>query len=220
MKWDITGKPAYSMLKVYLNPGESVTAEAGAFVAGFGNYRIETGTKGVFKALARALAGGESIFLNTFIAEGSSEIWFAPSLPGDISYIEVDGGLIIQDMSYIASHGDIDISVAWRGFKGLLAEGELIWLKASGRGGVWVNSYGAIENIDLKSGEKMILDNFHFVAMDDNIRYRVKKFGGWKSFILGGEGIVIEVEGPGRLLIQTRSLPPFARLLARLIRSR
>ncbi len=218
MKWDVIASPAYSMLKVYLDPGESVTSEAGAFVAGFGSYEIKTHTGGVFKALARAFAGGESIFLNTYEASGDAEIWFSPSLPGDIKYVAIDSPLIVQDMSYIASHGDVDISVAWRGFGGLLAEGSLIWLKLQGRGGAWVNSYGAIETVELESGQKMILDNFHFVAMDEKIKYRVRKFGSWKSFILGGEGIVIELEGPGKVLVQTRSLPPFASLLARLLK--
>lgn len=219
MKWDVKASPAYSILKVDLNPGESITAEGGAFVAGSGDYEIKTHTGGgIMKAFARAVAGGESMFLNTFIAKNQSTIWFAPSLPGDIKHLSINGELIVQDMSYLASHGDVDISVAWKGFRGLLAEGELIWLKLNGNGGSWINSYGAIEEIILKPGEKFVLDNFHFVAMDSTIKYKIKKFGSWKSFILGGEGIVAELEGPGRLLIQTRSLPPLAHLLAKLIR--
>jgi len=218
MKWKVDFKPAYSILKVNLNPGESVTSEAGAFVTGFGDFEIKTETKGVLRALARAIAAGESVFLNTYIAKGPAELWFAPSLPGDIEYIEVTGDLLIQDMSYLASHGDVNLSVAWRGFKGLLAEGELVWLKASGYGGVWVNSYGGMDIVELKPGEKMIVDNFHFVAMDGTVKYRIRKFGGWKTFLFGGEGVVVEVEGPGKIILQSRSLPPFAQLLRKLIR--
>ena len=220
MRWEIEDKPAYSILHVKLSPGESVTAEAGAFVAGRGEYEIKTHTGGVLKAFARRLAGGETFFLNTFIAHGEAELLFSPSIPGDIEYIELDGAYVIQDMSYLASTEEVDISVAWRGFKGLLAEGELIWLKAEGRGGVWVNAYGATKTIDLKPGEKMIIDNFHFVAMDANIKYRIRKFGGWKSFLLGGEGVVAEIEGPGKVVMQTRSLPPFAYILRRFLPSR
>jgi len=220
MRWEIEDKPAYSILHVKLNPGESVTAEAGAFVAGRGEYEIKTHTGGVLKAFARRLAGGESFFLNTFTAHGEAELLFSPSIPGDIEYIELNGAYVIQDMSYLASTEEVDISVAWRGFKGLLAEGELIWLKAEGRGGVWVNAYGATKTIDLKPGEKMIIDNFHFVAMDANIKYRIRKFGGWKSFLLGGEGVVAEIEGPGKVIMQTRSLPPFAYILRRFLPSR
>jgi len=148
------------------------------------------------------------------------ELLFAPDLPGDIEYIELDGAYVIQDMSYLASTEGVDISVAWRGFKGLLAEGELVWLKAEGRGGVWVNAYGGMKTIELSPGEKMIIDNFHFVAMNADMKYKIRKFGGWKSFLFGGEGIVAEVEGPGKVVIQTRSLPPFAYLLRRFLPSK
>jgi len=214
MRWRVEYSPTYSLLKVELNPGESVTAEAGAMVLMKGDVKVKTHTGGLAKALLRGIFGGESIFLNTYTAESPAELWFAPSVPGDIAYIPLAGsGYIVQDMSYLAHHGDIDISVAWRGLKGLLAEGELVWLKLEGVGGAWVNAYGGLSRVDLKPGEKIIVDNFHFVAMNEDIKWRVKKFGGWKSFFLGGEGLVLEVEGPGTVYVQTRILPPLARLI-------
>ncbi len=162
--------------------------------------------------------GGESFFMNTYVADGPSEIWFAPSLPGDITYLPLNGNAyVIQDFSYLVHHGDVKVTTAWRGFKGLLAEGSLVWLKAESYGGVWVNSYGGIEKIDFAPGEVITVDNFHFVAMTDGMRWSVRKFGGIKSFLFGGEGIVMEVQGPGTVLVQTRSLPPFAKLLMKLI---
>ena len=111
------------------------------------------------------------------------------------------------------------LSVAWRGFRGLLAEGSLVWLKAEGHGGVWVNSYGGIEEIVLGPGEEMTLDNFHFVAMEPTLSWKVKKFGGLKSFLFGKEGVVIHLKGPGKILVQTRILPPFAYILKRFLPS-
>ena len=35
--------------------------------------------------------------------------------------------------------------------------------------------------------------------------YEVKKVGNWKSTMLGGEGLVVKLTGPGRVYIQTRS---------------
>ncbi|HIE36863.1 TPA: TIGR00266 family protein [Candidatus Geothermarchaeota archaeon] len=217
MDWEVSQSPAYSLLKVRLKPGESITAEAGSFISGFGDYEVKTHTGGIMAGIARRVLGGEAIFLNTFTSRSSSELWFAPSLPGDIEYRELNGKLIIQDFSYLAHHGDIRISVEWRGLKGLLAEGELVWVKAEGRGGVWMNAYGGIEVVELKEGEVITVDNFHFVAMDPSIRYSIRKFGGWKSFILGGEGIVAELRGPGKVYLQTRSLPPFVNFIRRFL---
>ncbi len=102
--------------------------------------------------------------------------------------------------------------------RGVLAEGELVWLKVKGYGGVWINSYGSLDTLELGPGERAIIDNFHFVAMPANVPWKVRKFGGWKSFLLGGEGIVFEVEGPARIYLQTRILPPFAKVLRKYFR--
>ncbi|ADI31525.1 TIGR00266 family protein [Staphylothermus hellenicus] len=220
MKWEIVTRPSYSLLQVVLEPNENVTAEPGAMMYMAGDINVKTHTGGLGKAIARKLLGGESIFMNTFIAgPRGGEVWFAPSLPGDIKYIALNGSrnLIIQDTSYLAHHGDIKLSVAWRGLRGLLAEGEMFWLRASGVGGVWINSYGGIIEKELGVGEKIIIDNFHFVAMDDGMKWNIRRFGGLKSFLFGGEGLVIEVEGPGRIYVQTRSLPPFMQLIAKYI---
>ena len=220
MEWRIDSKPSYSILKVKLNPGERVYAEPGAMVFMSSGIEVETKARGgVLKSLLRSMLAGESFFINTFHAREPGEVWFAPSLPGDIHYVEIHGdrGLVVQDTSYLAHHGEIDLTVTWRGLRGLLAEGELVWLKLVGEGGAWITSYGGIEELELKPGERVIIDNFHFVAMDDGMNWNVRKFGGIKSFLFGGEGFVVEVEGPGRVYIQTRSLPPFAQILAKYI---
>ncbi|RLI33745.1 TIGR00266 family protein [Candidatus Bathyarchaeota archaeon] len=222
MKWEVEYSPAYSLLKVQLEPGEELTSEAGAMVLFRGNLEIKTHTGGgLLKGLLRGIAGTEAVFLNTYRAKSPAEVLLAPSLPGDIAYIPLeDGSYVVQDSAYLAHIGDVDVEVAWRGLKGVLAEGELVWLRLKGRGGAWVNSYGAMGKMELKAGERVTLDNMHFVALNEETKWRIRKFGGWKTFLLGGEGLVVEVEGPGTLFYQTRILPPFARLLKKFIPSR
>ena len=216
MRWVKTQSPAYTLLKVWLEPGEALTAEPGAMVAIRGEVEVETSSGGVLRGIKRALFGGESFFLNTFRAVTPAEVWLAPGTPGDVEAIQLSGeDWVVQDTSYLAHHGDVEVSTAWRGFKGLLAEGELVWLKVSGRGTVWVSSYGGIEVLEVPPGEKAIVDNFHLVAMPASTEYRVTKIGGLKTLFFGGEGLVLEVQGPARLLVQTRILPPLARLLAK-----
>lgn len=221
MEYTIEGRPSYSILKVKLKPGESVTVEPGSYMLHKGEVEVRTGTGGVLRALARAVGGGESIFLNTFVAKSEAEIWVAPGTPGDIAAIELKGGEIyIQDGSYLAHVGDVSIGVGWRGLKGLITEGELVWLKASGTGVVFVNSYGAIEELRLAPGERVTVDNMHFVAMDSTTKWNIRRLGGLKTLAFGGEGLVIEIEGPGRLWVQTRILPPLAQLIAKFLPTR
>lgn len=220
MRWEVSNRPSSSLLKISLEPGEKVMAEPGAMVLYRGAILIDTSAGGgITTALLRSMFGGESLFLNTFKAESESEVWLAPSLPGDIHYLPLNGnGYVVQQGSYLAHHGDTEIGIAWRGFRGLLTQGELIWLRVSGYGGIWVTTFGGIECISIPAGEKVIVDNFHFVAMDEGARYHIGTFGGIKSFLLGGEGIVVEVQGPTNLWLQTRHIASLANELIPIIR--
>jgi uncharacterized protein (AIM24 family) len=51
------------------------------------------------------------------------------------------------------------------------------------------------------------------VAFDDVVEYSVRKAGSWKSTILGGEGLVADFVGPGRVWLQTRSTSDLVRWL-------
>lgn len=211
----VIGRPAYSLLELELSPGEEVWFEAGAFVYSKGEVDIKTTSGGLRSAIARKLLGGESFFLNMIRARTRTLVGLAPSAPGDITGLELSGELLVQDTSYIAHTGDVKVTVAWRGLKGWLSEGQWFWLKLKGRGKAWLSSYGAITVHELGPGEKMTVDNFHLVAMDPTVKWKARKFGGLKSFIFGGEGIVFDLEGPGRVWLQTRLLPALAGLISR-----
>jgi len=222
MEWKVDFAPSYSILKIKLRPGEVVIAEPEAMVATLGDIKVETKMKGGFlKALARKVFAGESMFMNTYIGgDKGGEIWLAPPVPGDIKYIELKNSeLHVQDFAYLAHHGDIEAGVKFKGFKGLLAGGGgVFWLKLKGTGGVWICGYGGIDEIELKPGEKITVDNFHALAIEHTVDWKIKKFGGWKTFILGGEGLAIEAKGPGRVYIQSRTLPSLVELLRRYIK--
>jgi uncharacterized protein (AIM24 family) len=47
------------------------------------------------------------------------------------------------------------------------------------------------------------------VAFDESVDYRVTKVGGLKSTLFSGEGLVVELTGPGRAWIQSRSEDAF-----------
>ncbi len=50
-----------------------------------------------------------------------------------------------------------------------------------------------------------MVDSSHLVAFDNSLQVQTRSVGGLKSTLLSGEGLVIELTGPGRLFIQTRS---------------
>ncbi|MCG2786108.1 MAG: TIGR00266 family protein [Anaerolineae bacterium] len=208
MEIDLQYRPSYSLAVVKLGPNERIRAESGAMVSMSTSVALETKAEGgLFKSLGRALLGGESFFQNSYQAgaEGG-EVTLAPELPGDITQIEISDNnhLMIQSGSYLASEIGIELNakISMKAF--LSAEG-ISMLEASGQGKVLVSSYGAIFERELKDGEKYIVDTTHLVAFDASINVTPRTAGGIKSTLLSGEGLVIEMTGPGRAYIQTRS---------------
>jgi uncharacterized protein (TIGR00266 family) len=159
------------------------------------------------KGLRRSVLGGESFFLNTFTADGpGAEVSFAPALPGDVVEWHLDEQTVfLQSGAYLASAMSINIDSKWGGAKTFFSSEGLFMLKVSGSGSVLVSSFGAIEAMDLAEGQQYTLDTGHLVAWSEGIRYEVKKVGNWKSTMLSGEGIVVQLTGPGRIYLQTRN---------------
>jgi uncharacterized protein (TIGR00266 family) len=208
MKTEISYSPAFAMATVHLDVGEEVKAEAGAMVAMSPSVEISTSTQGgVLKGLRRSVLGGESFFMNTFTANGpDAHVIVAPALPGDIITWPLAGNTVyLQSGSYLASPSSVEIDSKWGGAKTFFSKEGLFMLKCSGNGELVVSSYGAIQAIDLPPGQSYTVDTGHMVGWDDSVTYEVKKVGNWKSTMLGGEGLIVRVTGPGRVYIQTRS---------------
>lgn len=91
------------------------------------------------------------------------------------------------------------------GVKSFFSGEGLILLRCTGPGGLLLSSYGAILANQLDPGETLTLDTGHVVAFDESVEYSVRKVGNWKSTLLGGEGLVTDFRGPGRVWLQTRS---------------
>ncbi len=225
MKYEIKYKPSYSMLVVQLEPGESITAEAGAmtYMGPTVEVRTRMREKSFLGTLGLTFLGRQSFFVNDYFAASSQgEAAFVSAPVGDIEMLEVGSnhGYIIQKAAYVASTQSVDLDIQWQGFtKGLFGQG-LFMIKVSGQGSLFINTFGAIDKHTLQAGEKMIVDNFHLVAFSDSCQYRVTKFGGLKETLLGGEGLVTEITGPGDIYIQTKNLKEFVDWLWTLLEPR
>ncbi|HKX80855.1 MAG TPA: TIGR00266 family protein [Nitrososphaera sp.] len=210
-------KEPMSMLEVSLDDGEKLTAESGAMVYMKGDVEIKTRTRegGFLKKLKVSALGGESFFVNDFIARGSAIIGMTGPPIGDIVRIEVKStaGYIVQSGSYVASTPGVLLDTQWQGFTKGVFGSEFFMLKATGDGDLFLNAYGGIVELQLGPGEKMLLDNYHLVAMSDSANYRVTKVGGMKTTILGGEGLATEITGPGTVYFQTKNIREFVDML-------
>jgi len=227
MKYEIKYRPSYSLLEVHLLPDEIITAEAGAMTYISSNIEVKTRTRvrkgGLWKALKVSILGGETLFINDYIArEKPGKVGLVSAPLGDITCLEISPqkGYIIQREAYIASTPKINLDTEWQGFKkGLFGQG-LFMIKATGEGKLFINTFGAIDKHELKEGEKLIVDNYHLAALSTTCNYNIRTFGGLKSTILGGEGLVTEITGPGEVYIQTKNPREFIDWIWRYIEPR
>ena len=211
MKYDIQYGPSYALGIISLDAGEKIQAETGAMVSMSDTIKMDTGMKGgLLGGLKRSVLGGESFFLNTFEAEQAGEVTIAPALPGDVLALELTGlPLMVQSGSFLAATPDVESDTKWGGSRTFFSREGLFLLKCTGSGTVFISSYGAIHLVELDAGQRYIVDTGHMVAFDESVQYDVGRAGNWKSTLLGGEGLVCKLTGPGRFYLQTRNPDSF-----------
>jgi uncharacterized protein (TIGR00266 family) len=211
MEITIKHQPAYSLAVVDLAGNEEIRVEPGAMVSHSDGLTTETKAEGgLFGGLKRMVAG-ENFFLNTWKAPAQGgEITLAPSLPGDMTVLNMTGTeFYLASGAYVASEMNVKTDASWGGARGFFGGGGLILLKITGTGKILASVYGAIEERVLAPGQRYTVDTGHIVGFDGSIQFTVQKSGSWKSTLLGGEGFVCQLTGPGRVLIQSRSEEAF-----------
>lgn len=225
MDFEIKYKPSYSMLVVKLQPREKIVAESGAMTYMDPGVEVHTRKRetSLLGTLGLALFGRQSFWVNEYTAkDAQGEVAFVSAPVGDIEKLEIrpDQGYMIQKSAYIASTENVDLDVKWEGFtKGLFGQG-LFMIKVSGSGTLFINTFGAIDKHVLQPRQSLVVDNFHLVAFSSTCSYKVTKFGGLKETILGGEGLVTNIVGPGEVYIQTKNLGEFVEWLWTLLEPR
>lgn len=211
MKITVEHRPAYALGIVDLEAGEAVKAETGAMVSMTANVTVESGVQGgILKSALRKVLGGESFFVNTFTAaDGPGQVSFAPSLPGDITDLELEGDLYVQSGSYLAGGPTVDIDIKWGGARSFFASEGLFLLHLHGRGRVLLSSFGAIHRIPLDGSRPMVIDTGHIVAFESTLEWNVRKVSGMFTSLISGEGLVSEFSGRGSVWLQSRSNQAF-----------
>jgi uncharacterized protein (TIGR00266 family) len=215
LEYEIVKNPM-GLIEFVLNKGEKIVAEAAAMVYMRGNIKTETRMRkgGFLKSLKAAALGGESFFVNEFIAEEDGcKLGLTGNMLGDIEVIHVDQEYIVQSGAFVGSTGNLTLDTKWQGFTKGIFGSNLFMLKTMGQGDMFVNGWGGILSTKLEPGEKMILDNYQLIALSSTAEYRVSKHGSFKTTLFGGEALVIEITGPGTVYFQTKNLMEFVRAL-------
>ena len=207
MQTEFKHRPSFTHLVVQLQQGESVSAEPGALVGHSENVSVETTTsRDGLVSSAKSMLGGESAFVNEFVAEdGAGKVELSPPTPGDVMEHELkDETLYAADGAFLAASDGVEIDSEIGGVKSMIGGAGLTPLALKGTGTVFVDAYGGLESLELDRGETYTLDNANLVAWDDSVEFSTRRVGDLKSSLLSGEGLVFDFEGPGRAWYQTR----------------
>lgn len=206
------------VLKCKLKKGESLYCEADGMSWMDDVFEMKTDIGGG-KQLASKLLTRERIFRNKYIAKKDGEIAIASCFPGTIGAMEISEGesLIAQDNAYLASFGDIDMSIFFQKkiSSGLFSGKGFIMQKFSGDGVVFLEFDGSVSEYYLQEGEKKIIDTGYLVAMEGSCKLEVQFVKGVKNVIFGGEGLFnATVTGPGKIYMHSM---PIEKTAARMI---
>jgi len=223
MKYSIEGDNL-QVVRIHLEPGEEVYAEAGKMVYKTASINMETKMLGsgmgekIFGALKRKVAG-ESLFTTHFTAQDKAgEVGFAGDFPGRIEAIEVSPTkpFMAQKDAFICATPGVELTIAFQKNigAGLFGGEGFILEKFQGEGTVFIHAGGDFVHFDLVPGEEIEVDTGCIVGFAESVSYNIKFVGGFKTAIFGGEGLFLAtLRGPGRVILQTMTLSKLRREL-------
>jgi len=220
-------------VKIELDPGEAVVAEAGGMMYMEDGIAMETifgdgsqqsqqgGLMGALLGAGKRLLIGESLFMTVFAnqAPGKRKVAFAAPYPGKIIPVhlaELGGEIIAQKDSFLAAAKGVSISIAFQKRLGVgLFGGEgFIMERLTGDGWAFLHAGGTIEQRELAQGETLRVDTGCIVALGRTVDYDIEMVRGVKSWIFGGEGLFFAtLRGPGHVWLQSL---PLSRLAGRI----
>jgi uncharacterized protein (TIGR00266 family) len=211
MTFDIAGNPDFGDLVVTLAPGETVLAESGAMSRMSTHLHVRSQLMGgLLPAVVRKLVGGESLFVGEYTAtEAGGFVALAPAAPGSVLHRRMAGDrFILTAESFLACTPGVSLKARFGGLRALFSGEGAFFLECSGEGDLFFNAYGGLVERDLDG--VLVVDTGHLVAWEPGLSYTVGGMGGWKQTLFSGEGLVLRLEGRGKVYLQTRHLPALA----------
>ena len=223
MKSKITGE-SLPVLEIGLEGADTVVAEPGEFSWMTQNVVMNTtpmtaGAKGLFGVIGRALSGG-GLFMTEYSAQGGAGlIAFAAKVPGHIVEIDVQpgAGYLIHRHGFLCATRGIELSIGFqRGLgAGIFGGNGFVLQRMSGSATAWVELGGSIVTYDLAPGETLQVHPGHIGMFAESVNFDIQLIRGISNMFFGGDGIfVARLTGPGKVWLQTLTLPNLAHAIA------
>ena len=223
MKTKITGE-TLPVLEIGLEGGDTIVAEPGEFSWMTQNIAMNTtplaaGAKGLFGVLGRALSGG-GLFMTEYTTQGGPGlVAFAAKVPGRILEVDVrpNAGYLIHRHGFLCATRGIELTMGFQRSlgAGIFGGDGFVLQKMSGSATAWVELGGEVVTYDLAPGESLQVHPGHVGMFSETISFDVTLLRGIRNMFFGGDGIfVARLTGPGKVWLQSLTLPNLAHALA------
>ena len=212
------------VLEVQLQPGESIVSVAGELSWMSQSIDMHTSTQhggggGFFGALKR-VAGGGSLFMTEFTAQGAAGlVAFATHVPGHILPVQVSGGqtYMIHRHGFLCATPGVELSVGFQQSlgAGIFGGDGFLLQKLGGQCQAWIELDGEVVEYNLGAGESLRVHPGHVGMFEASVNFAITRIQGIKNMLFGGDGIFLaQLTGPGKVWLQSLPLSNLAHALS------
>jgi uncharacterized protein (AIM24 family) len=228
MKSKITGS-TLPVLEIGLESNDVIVAEPGEFSWMTSTVEMNTtamtaGARGIWGAIGRAFGGG-GLFMTEYSAPGGpGVVAFAAKVPGSILQVDVTPGktYMIHRHGFVCATNGVNLSTGFQRSlgAGIFGGNGFILQKLSGPCTAWVELGGETVVYDLQPGETLRVHPGHIGMFDAGVNFDITLMRGFMNAVFGGDGLFIaQLTGPGKVWLQSLTVPHLAHALAPYIHS-
>jgi uncharacterized protein (TIGR00266 family) len=223
MEARITGA-TLPVLELALNPGDRVVAETGQLSWMTAGIELNTthaaaGTSSFLGAIGRAMSGG-GLFMTEFTAPAQpGVVAFAAKIPGQMTEVAVQPGrgYLIHKHGFVCATEGVQLTTGFQQSlgAGIFGGNGFLLQRMAGACRAWVELGGEVITYDLAPGEVLRVHPGHVGMFDESVNFQITTISGIQNMIFGGAGLFLaQLTGPGKVWLQTLTLPNLAHALA------
>lgn len=212
------------VLEIGLDANDRIVAEPGEFSWMTEGVQMRTsayaaGARSVWGAIGRAFSGG-GLFMTEYSAPaGQGVVAFAAKIPGEIVQIDVPPGhsYLIHRHGFLCGTEGLQLATGFQRSlgAGIFGGDGFLLQRLTGPCSAWVELGGEVVTYDLAAGETVQVHPGHIGMFQDSVSFDIKLMRGFANALFGGDGLfVARLTGPGKVWLQTLTVPNLAHALA------
>jgi uncharacterized protein (TIGR00266 family) len=223
MEAKITGT-TLPVLEVALSPGDRLVAETGQLSWMTAGIELNTthataGSSGFLGAIGRALSGG-GLFMTEYTAPYQPGlVAFAAKIPGQMVEVGVEPGrgYLIHKHGFVCATEGVQLTTGFQQSlgAGIFGGNGFLMQRMAGSCRAWVELGGEVVTYDLAPGEVLRAHPGHVGMLEESVGFTITMMRGIRNIFFGGDGLFLaELRGPGKVWLQTLTLPNLAHALS------